>query len=459
MENQNIINKKLLLTIKRIGINGEGIAYYKRQAVFIPNAIPGEIVEVKITKQKENYSYGEIIQYKKMSECRVKPRCEYYGTCGGCQLQHIDYKTQLEQKREIILETIDKYYEGKKDRLDIRECLGMDNPWEYRNKTQLPTRHDGDKVVVGMYKHDSNHLVYIDKCLIENQLISEIMQKVLDFLTKASINVYNPRFHQGNLRYIAIRGFENTNEVQVTFVLIKEEPRLLRILKDIIKLDSRIKSVYYSINDDPKSIEIITNKIYLISGIEQIAGKLGDLKYTISPNSFFQLNSKQTIVLYDEVLKALNPTGNEKVLDLYCGIGSIGLYVANKVKEVRGIDINVEGINNANQFAINNKITNAKFYSGNIIKQLDKFEKEGFIPDVVIVDPPRKGVELQVINYLQKKDIKKVIYVSCNPATLVKNLNHLQKKYTVKYIQPIDMFPQTSNVESVVLLSNKNNNS
>ena len=455
MENQNIINQKLLLTIKRMGINGEGIAYYKRKAVFIPNAIPGEIVEAKITKQLETYAYGEVLQYKKMSEFRVKPRCEYYGRCGGCQLQHMAYPYQLAQKKSIIEETIEKYYEGKINRLEIRDCLGMEDPWEFRNKTQLPTRHDGDKVVVGMYELDSNRLVYIDKCLIENKLISEIMKIILDYLTKASINVYNPRFQQGNLRYIVIRGFEETNEVQVTYVVMKEEKRLTKILADSIKLDKRIQSVHYSVNDDPKSIEIITNNIVKLAGSDQINGKLGKLDFHISPNAFFQLNSKQTKVLYDEVLNALQPTGSENVLDLYCGIGSIGLYVADKVKAVRGVDINQESIANANQFAINNGLNNAKFYAGNILKQLDKLEKEGFKPDVVIVDPPRRGVELQVINYLQKHKVKKIIYVSCNPATLVKNLNHLQKEYHIHYIQPIDMFPQTSNIESVVLLSHK----
>ena len=331
----------------------------------------------------------------------------------------------------------------------------MNEPWEYRNKTQLPTRHDGDKVVVGMYELDSNRLVYINKCLIESKLIGDIMGIILDYLTKASINVYNPRFQQGNLRYIVIRGFEETNEVQVTYVVMKEEARLTKILTESIKLDARIKSVHFSVNNDPKSIEIMTSKVIKLAGKDQINGKLGDLSFSISPNAFFQLNNSQTKVLYNEVLKALNPTGKENVLDLYCGIGSIGLYVAKAVNQVRGVDINQESIANANQFALNNGLENAKFYAGNILKQLDKFEKEGFIPDVVIMDPPRKGVELQVLNYLQKKRVKKIIYVSCNPATLVKNLNHLQKEYVIRYIQPVDMFPQTANVESVVCLERR----
>ena len=444
----------LLLTIKRMGINGEGIGYYKRKAIFVPMAIPGEVVEVKITEDLEKYAYGEVTKYKKMSEHRVKPRCEYYGRCGGCQMQHIDYDYQLEIKRDLVKEAFDKYFEGKFGNVDFRNTIGMERPWEYRNKTQLPTRHDGDKVVVGIYEKDSNRLVYIDKCLIENKLISSTMSKILDYLTKASINVYNPRFRQGNLKYIVLRGFEDTSEVQATFVLNEAEHRLINILKDVIKIDN-IKSVNYTINNDPKSVEIIAGKVINIAGEEQIEGKLGHLNFKISPQSFFQLNSEQTTKLYDEIVKAINPQGTEKVLDLFCGIGSIGLYLSKSVKEVRGIDINKENISNAKIFAKDNKIENSTFYCDKILTKLHDFEKEGFTPDVIIVDPPRKGLELQLINYFQKSNIDKIIYVSCNPSTLAKNINHLSNYYKINYIQPLDMFPQTSNVECVVCLERR----
>ena len=450
--NELQVNQKVLLTIKRMGINGEGIAYYKKKAVFIPGAIEGEEVEALITKVLPTYAYGELLVIKKKSSDRVEPRCPYYGKCGGCQLQHTSYDFQLDYKKAIVEETMERFYEGKLDKVEIRNTIGMENPWEYRNKTQLPTRHDGDKVVVGMYEHDSNHLVYIDKCFIEEKGIQELMAIVLDYLTKASINVYNPRFRQGNLRYIALRGFKETLEYQITFVLMKKEERLIKILKDVIKLDKRIKSVNYSINDDPKNVEILGKEITLISGVEKINGKLGELDFSISPSAFFQLNTTQTTIIYDEVVKAMMPSGNEKVLDLYCGIGSIGLYLAKSVKEVRGIDINKEGIEDANNFAKANKIENAKFYSGNIVKLLSKFKEEGFVPDVVVCDPPRKGLDLPLISFLQKAKIKRIVYVSCNPATLVKNLNHLQKEYVVKYIQPIDVFSQTSNIEAVCSL-------
>lgn len=445
----------ILLTIKRMGINGEGIGYYKKKAIFVPGAITGEIVEVAITKDLEKYAYAEVTKYKKMSDKRQKPRCPYYGKCGGCQLQHMKYDAQLVYKKEQVVEAFEKYYDGDYANLYIKKCLGMENPWEYRNKTQLPTRHDGDKVVVGIYEKDSNRLVYIDKCLIESKLISETMDEVLKYLTEASINVYNPRFRQGNLKYIVMRGFEDTNEVQVTFVLQEQEKRIINILKDVINIGN-IVSVNYTINNDPKSIEIISGKVVNIAGKEKITGKLGDLKFNISPQSFFQLNNTQTITLYDEIVKALDPKGNEQIVDLFCGIGSIGLYLSKYVKEVRGIDIASENIINARDFAKENGITNAKFYCDNIIKKMNEFEKEGYKIDVAIIDPPRKGAELQLLNYFQKSNIERIIYVSCNPSTLAKNINHLKNYYDVKYIQPVDMFPNTSNVEAVVLLTKKN---
>lgn len=447
-------NDLLLLTIKRMGINGEGIAYYKRLAVFVPNAIVGEVVEVRITKVFEKYAYGEVEKFKTLSENRVKPRCPYYGKCGGCSLQHISYEEQLTQKRNLVCEAFEKYYDGDASKIKIKETIGMDIPWGYRNKTQLPTRHNGEKVVVGIYAPESNKLVYIDKCLIESELISNTMKLVLEYLTRSSIDVYNPRFRQGNLRYIVIRGFEKTKEVQVTFVLMKEEPRLLRILKDVLKIEN-VKSVNYTINNDPKATEIISGKIINIAGTERIKGTLGDLTFNISADSFFQLNEVQTIKLYNEVKKAINPKGTEVVLDLFCGIGSIGLFLARDVKEVRGIDNNKSNIENAREFAKENGITNAHFYCSNILPNLDDFNKEKYIPDVLVVDPPRKGMELRLINYIQKSKIKKIVYVSCNPSTLAKNINHLQRDYRVSYVQPLDMFPQTANVEAVVLLERK----
>lgn len=444
-------NDLILLTIKRLGINGEGIGFYKRQVVFVNNALPGEIVEVKIIEANDKYVKGEITKFKKESSNRIKAKCPYFGKCGGCQLQHLSYNAQLEEKKNIVMEAFDRYYDGVVNKIKFLDTIGMENPWEYRNKSSLPTRHNGEKVVVGMYAINSNKLVYINDCPIENEKINETRNMVLDILNKEKIDVFNPKNHEGVLRYLIIRAFPNTDDVQVSFVLTKENKKLINVLKKL-----PVKSSNYSINSDLKSVNIFGDEVINVSGEKMINGKLGNLNFQISPQAFFQLNNLQTVKLYDEIKKACQLTGNEKVLDCYCGIGSIGMYIADNALEVRGIDTNGEGIENARNFAKINKVNNAKFYKGDILPHLHQFEKVGFVPDVLVVDPPRKGLELNIINYLQNSKIKKIVYVSCNPSTLAKNINHLQKSYKVEYVQPIDMFPHTSNVEAVTLLQRKN---
>ncbi len=448
------VNDLILLSIKRIGINGEGIGYYKRLAVFVEGALVGEEVEVKIKERKERYAIGEITKIKTKSPHRVDPPHPVLLDCGGCTLQIMSYEEQIRQKKNILMEAFNHYYHGDLSKVKFYDTIGAKDIWGYRNKTQLPVRHDGDKVVVGMYQHNTNRLIHLDEYPIENPLVQKVMQEILDYLTKSNIDIYNPRFRQGNLRYLVIRGFEETEEVQVTFVLMKEDQRLFKILKEVIKIEN-VKSVNYTINSDPKSIEIINNKVINLAGQTKIKGKLGDLEFIISPTAFFQLNTKQTLVLYDEIIKAANLKGFEKVLDLYCGIGSIGLYLARHVEEVRGIDNNRENIEDAKEFALMNGIQNSKFYFGEILPHLHNFQKEGYVPDVVIVDPPRRGMELNLLNYLQKAKVRKIVYVSCNPSTLAKNIDHLQRSYDLKYVVPIDLFPNTPHVESVSLLERR----
>lgn len=443
-------NELILLTIKRLGINGEGIGFYKRQVVFVNNALPGEIVEVKIIESNDKYVKGEITKFKKTSPNRTSAKCPYFGKCGGCQLQHLSYSSQLVEKKNIVMEAFDRYYDGNLEKIKFLDTIAMDYPWAYRNKSSLPTRHDGENVVVGMYAINSNKLVYINDCPIENEKINETRKVILDILDKEKVDIYNPKDHSGALRYLVIRAFPNSDDVQVCFVLTKEDKKLINVLKKL-----PVKSANYSINSDLKEINIFGNDVVNVSGEKMINGILGDLKFKISPQAFFQLNTVQTVKLYDKIKEACQLTGKEKVLDCYCGIGSIGMYLADKALEIRGIDTNGEGIENAREFALINKVNNAKFYKGDILPHLHQFEKTGFVPDVLVVDPPRRGLELNIINYLQNSKIKKIVYVSCNPATLAKNINHLQKNYSVKYVQPIDMFPHTANVEAVCLLERR----
>ncbi|MDD4062908.1 MAG: 23S rRNA (uracil(1939)-C(5))-methyltransferase RlmD [Bacilli bacterium] len=455
MENILVVDQLILLTIKKMGINGEGIGYYKRLAVFVDNAMPDEVVEVKITKVFNKYAYGIVNKYKVYSKERIKPECPYYGKCGGCSISHMSYQEQLRQKNSVVLGAFERYFNGKKlnDKIFL-PIIGSMNEFHYRNKSSLPVRHDGNKAVVGMYAANTNMLVYTDECLIENKIVSDTIKGVLDIITKANIDIYNPKFRQGSLKYLVVRGFMNTLEAQVTYVLNNRDDKVIQTLNKVLELPY-VKSVNFTINNDPKAIEIITNEVVHYKGNEKIHGKLGHLDFYISPTAFFQLNMDQTVVLYDKIKEIGKFNKKETMVDTYCGIGSIGLYLANTFKEIRGVDINIEAIEDAREVAKINNIDNASFYVGDVLTRLHDFENERFIPDVLVIDPPRRGLDLNMINFLKKSKINKIVYVSCNPSTLVKNINHLQNNYSIRTIQPIDMFPQTPSVETIVLLVRK----
>jgi len=453
-DNQLSINQEVLLSIKRLGINGEGIGYYKKLAVFVDGAIPGEEIEVLITEVSEKFAKGKIKKIKKASADRVVPDCPFYDRCGGCQIQHMSYRMQLEEKRNMVFRAFEKYYEGDLSKTGLRETIGMTNPWSYRNKNQLPVRFNGEKIVTGLYAKQSNFLVYVDKCLVENELISKATENIRAFLTKHEIIAYNPKVNDGVLRHLIVRGDPSTNQVQVTLVLFKEDNRTKRIASDLLKIES-VVSVFISINSDPKSIEIFGNETVYLAGERTVDFKLGEISFSLSPTTFFQLNSDQALVLYDEVKKGAALSGKENVVDGYCGVGAIGLWLSKSAKEVRGIDTNKESIESARETAIRNGVKNATFHTGNLLPHLDRWHKEGFKTDVFIVNPPRSGLDIRFIHYLQEHPVKKLIYVSCNPSTLAKNINHLQSSYKLRYVQPIDMFPQTSNIETIAVLEKR----
>lgn len=448
-------NQEILLSIKKIGINGEGIGYYKRLAVFVDGALPQENVVVRITEVHDQYSKGVLVKVKgDESPYRVKPLCKYYGKCGGCNLQHCDYQYQLKLKRDLVIEAFQRYYQKDLNIKLFKETIGADDPWKYRNKAKLPVRFDGEKLVTGLYEENTNRLVYIEDCLIEREDIRTTVKKVCDVLTRFQVIAYNPKLKDGVLRHIVLRSSKYSNDIQVTLILYKEDQRTIKIAKDLIKIP-HVESVYYSLNDDLDAIENFgTNTVHII-GKEVIEEKIGDLKFKLLPTSFFQLNLEQTEKLYNTILKVGKFRGYERVLDGYCGVGTIGLWVSKNVKDVRGIDNNRQAIINANNNALENGIENAKFYFGNMLPHLNQFAADDWQPDVLIVDPPRAGMDINLLRYLQKYPVPKIIYVSCNPATLAKNCNHLNSKYHILQIQPLDMFPQTSAVETVVVLERR----
>ena len=453
----NILNKnqEILLSIKRIGINGEGIGYYKRLAVFVPGAIPGEEAVVRISDVFEKYAIGQLLRFKKEpSPYRVTPPCPYYDKCGGCQMQHISYDEQLRIKKALVAEAFDRYYNKELNPKIFKDTIGMENPWRYRNKAKLPVRYDGKKLVTGLYAFDSNRLVYIDDCIVEKELVRETVAKICEHLTKSEIIAYEPRSKEGVLRHLVVRESKNEGEVQVTLILFKEDARTIKIAKELINLP-HVASVYISINDDPDALENFGEKTTLLVGKPEITREIGRLLFRFVADGLFQLNVEQTQKLYEQVAKVAKLTGNENIVDGYCGVGTIALWLSGKAKEVRGIDVNAEAIKNAKENALKNKVGNASFYVGSVAALLQQFERDGFVPDLLVVDPPRTGMDAKLLNYLQNHPVQRIIYVSCNPSTLAKNCSHLQSKYQILSVQPLDMFPQTAAVESVVLLQRR----
>lgn len=452
----NVVNKnqEMLLTIKRLGINGEGIGYYKRLAVFVPFALPTEEVVVNITDVNEQYAKGKIVRIKEKSPARIKPTCPYYELCGGCQLLHLEYSEQGKMKLEMVKEAFHRYYDGELNEKLFKDMVLAKNPWHYRNKAKLPVRYDGEKLVTGLYAFETNKLVYIENCEIEKEDIRKAVKEICEYLTRYQIIAYNPKTKEGVLRHLVLRSSSLTKEIQVTLILYSNDERTIKIAKDLIKIEN-IVSVYVSVNNDLSSMETFGETVEKIAGEEFITEQLGEYKFSIYPETFFPLNIEQAEELYRVGLNMMRLKGYEKVVDANCGVGTTGIMFSKHCSEIRGIDANKDVIKYAIQNAQANNIENARFYSGDTLSTLTKWANDDFFPDVLIVAPTRMGLELRLLNYLQNFPIKKILYLSSNPSTLAKNCNHLQKKYHILQIQPLDMFPQTALIETAVLLERR----
>lgn len=437
--------------IKKLGINGEGIGYYEKKTIFVDKALPGEKIVCVIDEENDKYAKGHIKEIIEKSPYRVEPKCPVYGKCGACSLMHLDYEKSLEYKRELVIEAFSKYTSVNPRSFEIRKTIGMENPYGYRNKASLPVYFDGKKLRSGLYQVNTNITVFSDDCLVQNKEINRIIREVLAVLDKHKIKAFNPKFKNGYLRYIVCRFGINTNEAQVSLILVKNTD-LKMVCDDILAIDN-VNSLYYSINSDYKSRVIFGESIIHLAGAKTMVERLGDLEFKLLPNAFFQLNTVQTEYLYNEIKKAAKLSKKETVLDAYCGVGTISKWISPFAKKVIGIDNNKEAIINANQ----NKGNNMEFITGDVKKIYPRLIKDNNIPDVILVDPPRVGLGEEFINMLLKNEPAKIVYTSCNPATLAKDCNLLLQKYSIKSITPIDMFPFTAHVETVCLLSLKDN--
>ena len=451
------IDDEFLVTIKRIGINGEGIGYYKRQAVFIPGVLINEEVVAKCTKVAKGYSEAKLIRVKKKSLQRVKPYCALFGKCGGCQMQHMSYDEQLFVKRSTLMQAIHRYADMPTPVLEkiTRKTIGMKNPYHYRNKASMPVSQNDEGLFVGLFELNSRRLIPVKNCPIHYDDLNHVIHLAVDLLDDFRVYPYNPKSKKGTIRHLVVRSSRSSKEIQVTFVMANNSfPKMEALARELMRASKNVRSVFMSVNarDDH---EIFGHEVKLIRGKQTISDTLGHLKFDLSAKSFYQLNSEQTYVLYNEVKKAARITKNERVIDAYCGVGTIGQFLSSADCVVRGVDSNQEAIADARKNAKLNGLDNISYDVGDAGIVIPKWVKAGFIPDVMIVDPPRSGLDMKMINMILNVRPKVLIYVSCNPSTLAKNLSKLRGKYKIDYIQQVDMFPQTSNIESVTRLVKK----
>ncbi len=440
------------LTIKRLGINGEGVGYFKKQVVFVPGALPGEEVVVEATKIQPKFAEARIKKIRKKSEHRVAPPCPVYEECGGCQLQHLDYRQQLVEKKDIVKQSLERHTKLNVEKLDIRDTLGMENPWNYRNKSQFQVGQRDGKLLAGLYGINSHKLVDIQHCAVQHSATNKATSTVKKILQDLKVSVYNEKTRKGIVRTIVARIGVKTEELQIVLITSQRElPHKDEIVARIKQALPEVTSIVQNVNGQKTSL-IFGDETRLLEGREFIQETLGELEFELSARTFFQLNPEQTVNLYNEVKEAAGLTGVEKVVDAYCGVGTIGLWLADGADEIRGMDVIADSIEDAEKNAERHGISHATYVVGKAEQVLPKWAKEGWKPDVLVVDPPRTGLDQQLLNTILKVKPKKIVYVSCNPSTLAKDISVLVSKYKVGYIQPVDMFPQTSHIESVTSL-------
>ena len=450
-------NEEYIVDIIDNGFEGEGIAKIDNFTIFIPNTIKGEKVKIIIVKVTSSFAYGRLLEIIKKSEDRIENvDCTTYKRCGGCNLRHMKYNKTLELKKNTVQNLVNKTLKNK---IEVKDTIGMEDPFNYRNKAQYPVGKDKDgNPIIGVFANRTHEVIQIKECMIQNKQSEEIAKFICEFAKQNNISVYNEETRKGLLRHIVIKVGVKTNEIMCILVLngkqINNEEKLV---KKIIEKFPNIKTIVKNINMQNTNV-ILGKENINIFGNGYIYDKLGDYTFKISPLSFYQINPIQTEKLYNLALEKAELTGKEILFDLYCGIGTIGIFMASKAKKVYGIEIVEQAIEDAKENCKINNITNANYYAGDAEKLLaDLIEKQNIIPDVVVVDPPRKGLDNTTIENIKKIKAEKVIYISCNPATLVRDLAKLEEKYEIKEIQPLDMFPFSHHVEVVCCLSLKEN--
>ena len=466
------------LTIEDIGVSGEGIGKVDGYTLFVKDTVIGDVVRVKIMKAKKNYGYARLMDIIKPSKDRVEPACSIARQCGGCQIQAMNYNAQLKYKQKLVKDNLLRI-SGLTEGVDYEMCeiLGMDTPFRYRNKAQYPVGEDKDgNIVMGFYAGHTHSIIACpdDDCMLGHRDNAFILNAVKEWMKEYRVRAYNENIHKGTVRHVLVRTGYHTDEVMVCLVTKK----MLRkeaadgLVKAIQKLKLNVASLVVNINKEDTNV-ILGKECITLYGRPYIEDYIGDIKFQISPLSFYQVNPKQTEVLYNKALEFAGLKGNESVWDMYCGIGTISLFLAKKAGKVYGVEIVPQAIEDAKNNAKINNIDNAEFFVGKAEEVVPEFYKKQTgvqsdndstdskeydmtRPDVVVVDPPRKGCDKKLLDTIVSMTPDRIVYVSCDSATLARDLKLLvEYGYKVEKVQPVDQFGNTVHVETVVLLSHK----
>lgn len=449
------------VTIQDMGTDGEGIGKVDGYTLFIKDAIIGDTVEAKVMKAKKNYGYARLMNIVTPSKDRVEPRCPVARQCGGCQIQQMDYDAQLAYKQNMVKNNIERI--GGISEYEMCPIIGMDDPYHYRNKAQFPVGIDQTgKLVMGFYAGRTHSIIDNQDCCIGSKINAGILAKIKEYMLRNHIKPYHESEHTGLVRHILIRVGFATGQVMVCLVVngdsIPKQAELVETLREV----EGIASIMLNTNKENTNV-ILGNKCTTLWGNSYIEDYIGNIKYQISPLSFFQVNPSQTEKLYGKALEYAALNGNEVVWDLYCGIGTISLFLAQKAKKVYGVEIVAQAIEDAKNNARINKIENAEFFVGKAEEVLPEFyEKEKAAgrsahADVIVVDPPRKGCDEALLETIIKMQPNRVVYVSCDSATLARDLKYMScHGYQVQKVQPVDQFGHSVHVETVACLHKVN---
>ena len=416
-----------------MSVDGQGIAKANDLVIFVKGMIVGETADVKIIAEKKNYAFGIIDKLIEESHYRIKSDCPISYKCGGCDYRYIDYNYQLKLKKKVLDNTLKGFI--------VNDIIPDDNPYYYRNKVQIPVKDHQ----MGFYRKFSNDVVVFDDCLIESRIANEIITDLKKILVENKLDKY--------FRHILIKHGKGTNEVMVGFIVNSFDIDLSNVVKFLVNKYSNIKSIIMNLNDKDTNV-ILGNEEKVLYGNDYIYDIYDGIKVKLSLKSFYQVNHDQMLKLYAKIKEFSNVSVNDSVLDLYCGIGSISLYLARYAKHVTGVEIVEPAVNNAKDNAKLNNLDNVDFILADATKNMDEYIKG---KDIVVVDPPRKGISKQLIDSIIENKVERLVYVSCNPATLARDLTSFKDEYEISDIHPVDMFPYTTHVECVVGMQRKDN--